>query len=80
MVELVLILHFLVVLFFILGFPIGLFYNHRLFRIIHASALAGVTLLMVLGVPCPLTLFEETLRQDPVYQGSFIASWLCPVP
>ena len=76
MVELVLILHFLVVLFFILGFPIGLFYNSRLFRIIHASALAGVTLLMVLGVPCPLTLFEETLRQDPVYQGSFIASWL----
>jgi len=31
---------------------------------------------MVLGIPCPLTIFEETLRQDPVYEGSFIASWL----
>jgi hypothetical protein len=76
MVELVLILHFLVVLFFILGFPIGLFYNFRLFRVIHFAALAGVSLLMVIGVPCPLTILEETLRQDPVYEGSFIASWL----
>lgn len=76
MVELVLIIHFLVVLYFIVGFPVGLFYNWRLFRIIHASALAGVTLLMVLGVPCPLTILEETLRQGPVYEGSFIASWL----
>ena len=76
MVEQVLLLHFLVVLFFILGFPIGLFYNARLFRIIHACALAAVTLLMVLGIPCPLTILEETLRQDPVYAGSFIAIWL----
>ena len=76
MVEQVLLLHFLVVLFFILGFPIGLFYNARLFRIIHASTLAAVTLLMVLGIPCPLTILEETLRQDQVYAGSFIAIWL----
>ncbi len=76
MVELVLILHFLAVLVFILGFPLGLFYNSRLFRIIHFSALAGVTLLMVIGIPCPLTVLEEILRQDPVYAGSFIASWL----
>ena len=79
MEELILIIHFLVVLFFILGFPIGLFYNSRLFRIIHFSALAGVSLLMVLGIPCPLTILEETLRQDPVYEGSFIASWLSRV-
>jgi len=76
MVELVLILHFLIVLYFIVGFPIGLICNSRLFRIIHVSALAGVTLLMVLGVPCPLTILEETLRQNPVYEGSFIATWL----
>ena len=31
---------------------------------------------MVLGIPCPLTILEETLRQDPVYAGSFIAIWL----
>jgi hypothetical protein len=31
---------------------------------------------MVLKIPCPLTIWEETLRQSPVYQGSFITSWL----
>ena len=31
---------------------------------------------MVLGIPCPLTILEETLRQNPVYEGSFIASWM----
>ena len=76
MVELVLIIHFLIILFIIFGFPIGLVYNFRLFRIIHASTLAGVALLMVLKVPCPLTIWEETLRQSPVYEGSFITSWL----
>ncbi|HIK58087.1 MAG TPA: DUF2784 family protein, partial [Nitrospinaceae bacterium] len=65
MVELVIGVHFLIVLFFILGFPIGLFCNFRLFRIIHASMLAAVSLLMVLGIPCPLTIWEKTLRQSP---------------
>jgi hypothetical protein len=76
MVELVIGVHFLIVLFFILGFPIGLFCNFRLFRIIHASMLAAVSLLMVLGIPCPLTIWEKTLRQSPVYEGSFLAAWL----
>ena len=76
MVELVLSFHFLIVLFFILGFPVGLYFNHRLFRIIHASTLSGVSLLMMLGIPCPLTIWEETLRQSPVYEGSFLATWL----
>ena len=76
MVELVLGVHFLVVLFIIIGFPVGLILNARLFRIIHASTLAGVTLLMVLKIPCPLTIWEEALRQAPVYEGSFLASWL----
>jgi hypothetical protein len=76
MVELILFIHFIIVLYLVVGFPIGLYFNHRLFRIVHASALAGVSLLMVLGVPCPLTIWEEMLRQGPVYEGSFIASWL----
>ncbi len=63
MVELVIGVHFLIVLFFILGFPIGLFCNFRLFRIIHASMLAA-------------TIWEKTLRQSPVYEGSFLAAWL----
>ena len=76
MVELVLGVHSIVVLYLVLGFPIGLYYNHRLFRIVHTSWLAAVSLLMVLGIPCPLTILEETLRQNPVYEGSFIASWM----
>jgi hypothetical protein len=76
MVELVLGVHFIVVLYLVLGFPIALYYNHRLFRIIHTSWLAGVSLLMVLGIPCSLTILEETLRQNPVYEGSFITSWM----
>ena len=76
MVELVLGVHFIVVLYLVLGFPIALYYNHRLFRIVHTSWLAAVSLLMVLGISCPLTILEETLRQNPVYEGSFIASWM----
>lgn len=76
MVELILIVHFIVILFIIFGFPVALYYNHRLLRIIHASSLAGVTLLMVLQVPCPLTIWEEVLREGPVYEGSFITSWM----
>ena len=76
MVELVLGVHFLVILFVIFGFPVGLIINSRLFRIIHVSTLAGITLLMVLKIPCPLTILEEDLRQAPVYEGSFIESWL----
>jgi hypothetical protein len=76
MVELVLGVHFLVILFVIFGFPVGLVINSRLFRIIHVSTLAGIALLMVLKIPCPLTIWEEALRQAPVYEGSFIESWL----
>ena len=76
MVELVLGVHFIVVLYLVLGFPIALYYNHRLFRIVHTSWLAAVSLLMILGIPCPLTILEETLRQNSIYEGSFIASWM----
>ena len=76
MVELVLGVHFLVILFVIFGFPVGLVINSRLFRIIHVSTLTGITLLMILKIPCPLTIWEEDLRQAPVYEGSFIESWL----
>ena len=71
----ILILHLLVILFFIVGFPIGLITNHRGFRYFHSAALALITLLMVLGIPCPLTVMEEDFR-DSSYEGSFIAFWL----
>jgi hypothetical protein len=76
MVELVLSVHFIIILFVIVGFPVGLIIDSRLFRIIHVTTLAGIALLMVFGIPCPLTILEENLRQAPVYEGSFIGSWL----
>jgi len=75
MVHIVLAVHLLIILFFIVGFPLGLAVNHRGLRYFHCAALAFVTLLMVLGIPCPLTLWEEALR-DASYEGSFIAAWL----
>ena len=76
MVEIVLIFHFLVILFVLVGFPVGLKYNLRRFRIFHACVLIYISTLMVLGKPCPLTILEESLRGGSVYEGSFIATWL----
>jgi len=75
MSELVLMVHFVIVLFFIAGFPIGLFWNQSSFRYTHAGLLGGITLLMILGIPCPLTILEEELRNQS-YEGSFLANWL----
>jgi len=52
MSEIVLIFHFMIVLFFIAGFFIGLVWNQSMFRYIHAGCLGGITLLMVLRIPC----------------------------
>jgi len=75
MSEIVLIVHFVIVLFFIAGFFIGLAWNQSIFRYIHAGCLGGITLLMILRIPCPLTLLEELLRNQS-YEGSFLATWL----
>ena len=45
MSEIVLIFHFMIVLFFIAGLFIGLVCNQSMFRYIHAGCLGGITLL-----------------------------------
>jgi len=75
MAEFLLMLHLLFILYMVIGFPIGLITNHTLFRWVHAGCLAGVTLLMVLGLPCPLTALEE-IYSGNTYEGSFLATWL----
>ncbi len=75
MAAFVLTVHLIIVLFFVVGFPVGLSWNHTMFRYIHAGSLVGVTLLMVAGIPCPLTVLEEALLNQS-YQGSFLAVWL----
>ncbi len=75
MADLTLSLHGLFILYMILGFPVGLLTNHRVFRLVHAGLLASVTLLMWAGLPCPLTVLEEYYRQE-TYGGSFLSTWL----
>ena len=75
MSEIVLTVHLMIVTFFIVGFPIGLSWNQPNFRYIHATLLGGVTLLMVMDIPCPLTVMEEALRNHS-FEGSFLATWL----
>lgn len=75
MSEIVLIVHFITVLFFIAGFFVGLVWNQSMFRYIHAGCLGWITLLMMLKIPCPLTLLEESLRNQS-YEVSFLATWL----
>ena len=75
METLILAIHFLIIIFMIIGLPIGLIFNNRKFRLLHAGTLAFITFLMVLSIPCPLTILEEFYAGNS-YGGSFIAYWL----
>jgi hypothetical protein len=75
MTELLLVLHFIVILFVVFGFPVALWWKRPWFRYFHAAFFACITLLMVLGIPCPLTVVEEEMRGES-YGGSFLATWL----
>ncbi len=71
----ILLLHLGVILFMVIGFPVALITNNRRFRLIHAGVLAFITLLMILQIPCPLTVLEEGTSGES-YEGSFLAAWL----
>ncbi|PKM17868.1 MAG: DUF2784 domain-containing protein [Gammaproteobacteria bacterium HGW-Gammaproteobacteria-15] len=85
--DFILTLHFLFVLFVVLGLLaiyLGYFLNwrwvrNRTFRILHLIAIGIVVLQSWLGVICPLTIWEMALRQKAgaaTYAGSFIQHWL----
>jgi drug/metabolite transporter superfamily protein YnfA len=85
--DAVLLLHVLFVLFVVLGLLLifaGRFLSwswvrNPWFRVVHLAAVALVVLQSWLGIICPLTNWEMTLRSragDAVYGGSFIAHWL----
>ncbi len=72
-------MHFLWVLFMLLGFPLAVLLRSRGLRLVHALGLTSYILLAVLNWYCPLTIGEEFFRgqaaPDFSYQGSFLASW-----
>ena len=85
--DLVLVAHFGIVLFIIFGLVavwIGAWRRWEWvrvlwFRVLHLAAIAIVALQAWGGVTCPLTKWENALRQragDAIYAGSFVAHWV----
>ena len=85
--DLLLIGHFLFVLFVLVGFALVLigaalrwrWVCNPWFRLAHVVAIGVVTLQSWAGVICPLTTWEMALRGgagEGVYSGTFISHWL----
>ena len=85
--DLVLITHFLYVLFVVGGLLLiwaGGFMKWQWvklfwFRIIHLTSIAFVAIISLFGIPCPLTILEGNLRiagGADFYNQSFIQYWL----
>ena len=85
--DIVLITHFLYVLFVIGGLILvwaGWFMKWQWvklfwFRIIHLASIAFVAVISLFGIPCPLTILEGNLRISSgadFYNQSFIQYWL----
>ena len=50
--------------------------RHRVFRLFHLGAIVIVALEAMSGIVCPLTAWEDALRQSAGEQPSFIARWV----
>jgi len=85
--DALLFLHVLVVLFVVVGLVAiyagktfaWFWVRNPWFRILHVAAISIVVLQSWIGVVCPLTTWEMSLRNqagDTVYSGSFITHWL----
>jgi len=85
-----LLLHVLVVVFIVAGlvavYAGGTFawswVRNLWFRSLHVAAIGIVALQSWVGIICPLTTWEMSLRNqagDTVYSGSFISHWLEPL-
>jgi hypothetical protein len=85
--DLILLLHFLIVLFVVLGQILILLGWQRgwqwprvlWFRLSHLATIAFVVVQTWLGRLCPLTIWEQQLRAaagQPIHQQSFVEFWL----
>ena len=81
--DIVLILHFFIVIFITVGFlliPIGYFYNWSWtkcfkLRLVHCGLMFLVTFETLIGITCPLTSIENNLR-GMSSNKSFISFWI----
>jgi len=86
--DAILVLHFSIVVYVIGGLGAGISWlawsrpawaAARWFRYTHLAAVAVIVLQSWLGVICPLTTWENALRQragQPAYEESFVQHWL----
>jgi hypothetical protein len=74
--DLVIVIHFLWIVFIIVGFPIFLYFNLTVWRLIHLTVLVVTIIMQVTRTICPLTYLEAYLKSKDsvrsVYPGSFI--------
>lgn len=85
--DAILVVHFAFVLGVIVPVPLIVlgrlldwrFVRNAWFRRVHLAMIGVVVLQAFLGRLCPLTIWEQLLREaagDPTYEGSFIAYWV----
>ena len=64
--DLLMVIHFLWVAFMILGLPAGLLLRSPWLRWIHFAGISLTALLALAGAFCPLTIWEDLLREESV--------------
>jgi len=82
--DIIIVVHALIAVFIISGFvliPLGAwfewrFVRRRWLRLIHLFGILFVALETLLGVACPLTLWEDWLRREGSPNAGFIARWV----
>ncbi|MBI3899165.1 MAG: DUF2784 domain-containing protein [Gammaproteobacteria bacterium] len=82
--DVILVTHALIVGFIALGFvviPLGnlchwRFVRHRSLRLLHLGGILFVAAEALLGITCPLTVWEDALRGATDGDGGFIVRWL----
>jgi hypothetical protein len=82
--DLVLVVHFAFVLFVVGGFAaiwLGAalgwrWVRNRIFRYAHLAAIVFVAAQALVGVACPLTVWEDVLRRGDSDGPSFVARWV----
>jgi Protein of Unknown function (DUF2784) len=82
--DVVLVVHFAFVLFVVGGFALILagavfgwrWVRNRAFRYLHLAAIVFVAVEALVGVMCPLTVWEHVLRRTAPEGPSFVAHWV----
>ena len=80
MADLLMTMHFLWVLFMVLGLPVGLLTRWPTLRWLHLAGMMITASLALTGAQCPLTVWEELLRRHVdhsfTFDGGFLAHYL----